>query len=469
MLTEQRFTTYPSVGEVVTFVPYSPTSVLVVDPPKDPFEMLIPISSVRRIWERRSGRIPGKGRSREWKSFEHWKSVSTPPAIGFDQAVYVSDTLWVYRGIMKGIYSSYAHETSEGVVDAEPYGDAGQLDKGLPSFVQSGPDGDFISSPVDVDGMNSHALKHMLPYIKQQLSLINSVIELKDLKSLPKTFRSLVRFTRTFTQSFAYKKGMTLAEMVRLAGELFLQWKFGISPLISDIVGIYNSLVGLEKRINDLISRAGRPQVRHYAFRWVEYPDIVDEISDPYSTYGLYSDSIGVGPATSLISTRNVRYAPSTFHAEIEYNYNYTRYQVEHARLLSTLDSLGIKLNPGIIWNAIPWSFVVDWVLKVSDYLDKFELSNMEPQINILRYLWTVRRSRQILVKRGIYDALPSETAIPHSSHYHYPSVQQTCYKRVVGLPSKNSIESSGLSSQEFTLAAALVVTRKRRYHKRGK
>jgi hypothetical protein len=38
------------------------------------------------------------------------------------------------------------------------------------------------------------------------------------------------------------------------------------------------------------------------------------------------------------------------------------------------LDLFGANLNPAIVWNAIPFSFVVDWFLKVGDYFDKMEV-----------------------------------------------------------------------------------------------
>lgn len=468
MLTQQRTIPYSGRIEDMEFTPYDEA----IEgqggiPNYASFTIPSVVSSSLKIFERISGRTRGNRKKRDWKNFEHFKSVCNPPETGFTLPVYVSDGLWVYQGIMNGVYVDYAEDYGGGDVDAEPFGDAGMLDRNLPPFVESGPDGDYIPSPDKLDEMVSHALKHMLPYIKEQLSLVNSLIELKDFKSLPNTIRSLVDFTRKFFKRTGRK---TLKDGVRLSADSYLQDKFNIEPLISDIMGIYNSLVGLEKRINDLLSRAGRPQTRHYAFRWVEFPNVVDELGSPYVVYGTQNSEFTVGPAVTYRKVRNVRYAPSTFHAEIEYNFNYTRYQVEHARLLATLDGLGVKLNPSIIWNAIPWSFVVDWVLRVGDYLDNFQVSNMEPQINILRFLWSVRRSRQIIVSRGLNEAISGDFVVPSlGTQYHYPSVQQTCYKRVSELPSSNSIESSGLSSKEFTLASALVLSRKRKYHKRRK
>ncbi len=145
------------------------------------------------------------------------------------------------------------------------------------------------------------------------------------------------------------------------------------------------------------------------------------------------------------------------FHAQIEYNYNYTQYQVEHARLLGYLDALGVNLNPSIIWNALPWTFVVDWVLSIGQYLDDFKVENMRPQINIRRYLWSVSRGRVITVHRAVRLKLTDEQFwIP------LPTVRQTAYRRQVSGVSSSSILSSGLTLKEVSLGAALVIVRKR-------
>jgi hypothetical protein len=166
---------------------------------------------------------------------------------------------------------------------------------------------------------------------------------------------------------------------------------------------------------------------------------------------------------------RQVSYDASAFHAEIEYNYNYTQYQTEHARLLGLLDYFGVNLNPQIIWNAIPWSFVVDWVFSVGRFLDRFKVSNMEPKINIRRYLWSIKRKRTVVTTRY---TIPIESwwhpPLKLSHHRTVPAsvVEETAYRRQVGLPGSSLIESSGVSLKEFTLGAALVLSRRRHSHK---
>jgi hypothetical protein len=88
----------------------------------------------------------------------------------------------------------------------------------------------------------------------------------------------------------------------------------------------------------------------------------------------------------------------------------------------------------------------------------------MEPQINIHRYLWSIRRERRVLVTRQVMDSLiqgrgpnPKRSVIP------LPVVVSTAYRRSVGLPLRSSVILSGLSSTEFSLGAALVLSQRRR------
>jgi hypothetical protein len=51
--------------------------------------------------------------------------------------------------------------------------------------------------------------------------------------------------------------------------------------------------------------------------------------------------------------------------------------------LRGTLDSLGFELNPGILWDAIPFSFIVDWFFDVGAILNKFRFDTLELPIEI--------------------------------------------------------------------------------------
>jgi hypothetical protein len=95
----------------------------------------------------------------------------------------------------------------------------------------------------------------------------------------------------------------------------------------------------------------------------------------------------------------------------------------------------------------------------------------MEPQINIHNYLWSYTGRRRILITRSVSrDTIYHD--IGENEHYTQPGVTmpvttESVYKRVSEVPDLGSITSSGLSLKEFSLGAALVVTRGT-HHKRN-
>jgi hypothetical protein len=164
--------------------------------------------------------------------------------------------------------------------------------------------------------------------------------------------------------------------------------------------------------------------------------------------------------ANTGMGLRCVRYAiveQAEFHAEIEYNYNFTRFEVENARLLSIMDTLGVNLNPAIIWNAIPWSFVIDWLINVGKFLDGLKISNMEPTVNITQFLWSTKVRRRV---RCYLEPNPASAQKIVIQKTYLPDLYETAYRRGVELPTESSILSSGLSYKEFSLGAALAITR---------
>lgn len=400
-----------------------------------------------------------EGSHRAWKMCEHYKCSSIP------KSGSVSVTVPVDYGF-NGWYRRTSVITEPMILYNGAYGSVGELNVGLPNFYFERPDGGFVPPPADLESLVSHALKAMLPVIKAELSAVNSLIELKDFLSLRSSVEAIKDTIVTL-----FKKGFnrqTLAAAFRTKADVYLQYKFNIAPLLSDISGIYRSLANTERRINDFITRSGRVRISHFTRKLTESTDtptydtsmgLIDAWEYPEGpSHGTYK----LGAVASM--DRFVQTEPASFHVQMQYNYNYTAYQIEHARLLALLDALGINLNPGIIWNAIPWSFVVDWVFGVGQYLDNFKVTNMEPKINILRCLWSIKRKRRITVA-GRYVSVPEEltfTPDPPAS-ISLPVVEETAYRRQPFMPSGGSIESSGLTPTEFSLGAALVISRRRR------
>jgi hypothetical protein len=463
MPTKNRDKITPGTTKNVTFVCDSP------DPLPDPPISYPPysrdlISSAyvelkEKIWDE-----SWNGDRKTWKNFEHYKLSSTKP-LDVDQP---------FKD--KASFSPYSYSTSCNLKTARwqlwaagsysmPFGDAGAPINGLPAFDQPNQlDGTFVPRPADLDNLNDRALKHMLPKIKEDLSLINSVIELKDFRSLPglvRRFRQIVPFLKRFVKS--RKTIPSLIDFLKLPSETYLTYQFALAPFVRDIMGIYAALADFQAQIQNLISRSGKTQTHHFQWTWNEFPEKLVELS---SEQGLDQPiSVIDDPAFVWRQERTTLTAVSEFHAEIQYNYNYTKFQETHASTLALLDRLGVNFNTQIVWNALPWSFVCDWVIDVSQFLGYYgKVQNMEPTINILQYLWSIKRKRFVRVDMIVDTVSSYLTDSPYTkgSRVPYPVVTETAYRRQVGLPGESSITTSGLSPKEFSLGAALAICQSR-------
>lgn len=403
---------------------------------------------------------PNSGGGRKaWKPFQHWYArqlPSSPLGTGINLLRW-GISPHVHRGIFRNPVAGYRQFTWGTMV--EKYGSVGRLDNGLPPFYTKLADGSFVHPPAELDSLLQHALRVMLPSIKAELPLLNSVYELKDFKSLPGLLKRSQGLIKAITKGKTLLSlgNKTLREVSRQSASWYLQQQFNIMPLLSDIIGIYRVLSRTEARLNDFITRAGKRQVHH--FQWI-IPEYTDSYDPPEST-GYPPHPYALDSLDSYGCDRKVTYKPSKFHAEIEYNYNFTQYQIEHARLLYYLDSLGVNYNPAIIWNAVKWSFLVDWVVGIGRYLDSLKRANMEPLINIHRFLWSIKRERTIRVTKGML--LPLSEYTMNRSWDALPEIREVAYRRDISPCPRSWIESSGLSPKEFSLGAAIVISNGRR------
>lgn len=407
------------------------------------------------------GPVQIKGSTRRtWNPIQHYKCYRASSGGKGSYHYHATNVLepHIFRGWVSNSRFGCTGFAPAGYPDS-PFGEPALPIEGLPPFRYVGVDGDFIPPPADIGALESRACQAMLPIIKAELSSINTLLELKDFKSLPKTVLSIGKLASSFVVKLKTKVKPTLRNLLHGTADGYLQAKFNILPLLSDITGIHAALVSTERRINDLISQAGRIQNKHFAYVWKEYA-MQNDTKGGYIGTNLLSY-----PANAFVMYRNVTYDDTVFHAQMQYNYNYTAYQREHAHLLALLDAFGVNFNPAIIWNAIPWSFVVDWVIGVGRFLDSLKKTNMEPQINIRKYLWSVKRKRTIRLTREIeriFYVYPIDSARDP-----LPEVIETAYRRHSGYPSIGSITSSGLSPSEISLGAALVTTRSRHHRTR--
>lgn len=100
--------------------------------------------------------------------------------------------------------------------------------------------------------------------------------------------------------------------------------------------------------------------------------------------------------------------------------------------LRGILDTTGFELNPRIIWDKIPFTFVVDWFVNVGEFLETYKQDALELPINVLQCFVQYKDRVQVnsdMIWRG--DAASSWVPMYTPGCF---SVS-TCFTRSVGMP----------------------------------
>jgi hypothetical protein len=272
------------------------------------------------------------------------------------------------------------------------------------------------------------AFQQMAAQMPEEISIPNFILEAKEIGSVFPDLRA--KMSRTDVA----KNGL-------------LSWEFGLKPLLSDLQTISSLLDTVRNRIQFLKDTRGK-RVRLGAY-FVRERELPQPILTGYggalqNTSGLSHDLVAV-------------YHHSTYRAS-----GYLYHELEGLddiggllRALMVATGFGNPLK--VAWNAIPYSFVVDWVTNASDLLS--DASRIKPFMGpwqVSDFCYSVTD-----VLGFVVSARPSNPLDPNSPH-DLPAdalgrVEFKRYRREVGVPARVISLSLPLSAREALLAAALL------------
>jgi len=328
-------------------------------------------------------------------------------------------------------------------------------------FDEDSDTGDYIALPEGLDELVSQSLSRLIPRIQTQVQLLNTLLELKDIVLLKRTINRIRTLGHEVT-----RKGLvgTLRDVARSAADVFLSYKFGIEPLIGDIQGIHKALVDSLGRLRRMMQLDGIPQVRRYR------RDLREDKGTGYSTHSVAQGALEFEPELAYFGQnsidlrvhvsavdlyRSVSLIKDEFCAQLRFVARWTELQHRYAEQLGLIDALGLSWNPKHIWDAIPFSFIVDWVAKVGDFLDNYRKGALDPVLDVIDYSWSISREREIKLDAKVDGRVVS-----------YPVFRESVYRRQPLEPDKHALVMSSLSSNEVRLASALVIAQRKKLRK---
>jgi hypothetical protein len=319
---------------------------------------------------------------------------------------------------------------------------------GLPLIYEVSKDG-FIKAIPNENALRDKAFASLLPGIRPRLSLLNTLRELKDFKRLSSLMRQIGKLP---------KRNIPFRRILGLSNDAFLNYQFAIAPLVRDVEGFLDILQRVRSETAQLLQNEGTKRLARIAY------DLHGTFRglDESSSVALWPNQFGQLPQNSIGSCqikRSVSYDVAVLKAQMEYSYTLSNWQRTNAEILAFLDALGVNNNPAIIWNAIPWSFVVDWFVDVSRWLDNFKTRNIEPVTVIHRWCWSVNIRRRILTYKRWNIGTPFDTGMmPVADYVEEGYKRSTSQKGLLA-----TLSGSGMNPKEFILASSLAYTKMRR------
>lgn len=289
------------------------------------------------------------------------------------------------------------------------------------------------ASTSDLSAWGATAYSKLKP-TKPSFSAINSILELRELPDL--IFKLQLR--------------------VRDVGKTHLAGQFGWVPLVNDIKSLIKLQMNAQRRLKWLLDNNGKPIRREVK---------------------LFEDTITSGPSywtggTGFLSPgallpSSYKHLPKLYTSQTEYTRIWASARFRYwlppgprdiewdKKMLYRL--YGVRLPPSTIYNAIPWTWLIDWFTNLGDIID-----NLDPGVadrlaaDYLYLMRTVERESRLDLVATLYTDRHGNSAVINTSTINFFSEK----KRIVGNPFGFSVSQTPLSAMQLSILGALGLSR---------
>lgn len=268
--------------------------------------------------------------------------------------------------------------------------------------------------------------------VKQETLLANFAFELPEVRSLWPTFTSWWSHFKTTRQAKRYLSNSR--RRVKGAAGQYLAYQFGVAPLIGDLITVWNRLWNLAEHIEWLRKNNGK----HVK---VEFKKGL-----PKPTASILPDLPSSAPS-GMGFWRNVTELRAGLKAWAIMTYDVGGLSDLLLATKTLLRAFGLNNPFAIAWEAVPYSFVVDWISNVGDLLNRVEIPIELPYVihdcgygvfveSVFEDYWSVNGTSCLVRRtrtRG-YSRRPGLPINPSALSLETPSAKQMVLGLALGL-----------------------------------
>lgn len=280
------------------------------------------------------------------------------------------------------------------------------------------------------------------------LSLGNFIVELKDIPHMLETSRKLMK-------SFG-KDGLMNP------GAHYLNYQFGWKLLIKDLIDILDVQKALDDKIRQLRRDNGKPVRRACKLSVKETFRRVSTSAPGASNLGP-SVSSNVRVTAPCMDITDERYQQNIWFAA-RYRYWIPELAEPRADLrLLKAKLLGLLPTPDVIYNAVPWTWLLDWFTNVGPVLEN--MVNTAEYHVVADYAYVMAHESYSYLRKGsgVYGTGTFSTSSPNPVTVWASTQRKYEWKtRVAAHPYGFGITDASLTGYQWSILGALGLTRLR-------
>lgn len=247
---------------------------------------------------------------------------------------------------------------------------------------------------LDIDAELVRAYDTIRPAITSDMSLLVTIAELKDVKSL---FAEPLSFADKVVRLVGRKraKGMTLRTLLTdpdlipfiakslAKGKLYNE--FGLKQTERDVCALYSTFLSLDRIVREILAATGT-NTRHYSLP--VFTRDTDVFEHRFQDYNWILSRLW----RTVFSCKFVCTIKYTSELTDAFGQPISPNDPELVRLGAALDTLGVNMNPAILWDLVPFSFVVDYFCGIGDWLERFKRTNLNLSFSVVDSCYSVKR-----------------------------------------------------------------------------
>lgn len=259
----------------------------------------------------------------------------------------------------------------------------------------------------------------------------NFGVSIAELKDLPRLFSNL--------QEMMSKRPNT-----RTASKAYLDWQFGVKPIINDIKNLLNAAENVDKRLRQLIRDNGKPVRRRMTITLSDS----QPTNTRHTSYGVlghilptqFYDYVPYEDVTTKITESVTGVARFRYHLPTD-----LIGRPNISRIKRKL--YGLDFNASNVYAVVPFSWLVDWFTNLGTIIAS--LSNGVADRLAADYFYIIYKREEITTKvsQGSILGQPVSCTSVHTRKW---------YERVEGTPFHPSITGTNLNNTQLAILGAL-------------